>query len=335
MKTPRPVQIITVSITPRIRGDHRLIHALDRLAVEDLAIRIAWSDSETGRVTVAGVGETHLEVVIDRLRKEFGIEGTVSPPGVFLKRAISESAVGESKYRKMAGGKGQYAHVKLQLTPQGDGEGYSFENQLLAGMLPERFIWAIEQGIESTRTIGYPFDDVKVELVDGSYHDVDSSDSAFRIAAGDAFWDAALRAKPTVVAPVMRLKLAFPIKRAAEVMRKLFERGAQIVDEQEEDDRRTVVALVRVPQIFGLTTALGQIISDVGASVMWFDHYESISPQLGEPLPWDLDLDGNDRDSLVGAPRKPATPNRLSAVALPEPEEQEDDEDDDWPLQLG
>jgi elongation factor G len=322
METARPVQILTVTITPKTHGDHALMRALQHLSIEDPTIRTAWPDSETGRVTIAGVGETHLEVIIDRLKREFGIEGAVGRPGVFLKRAISKSVVGESKYAKTVDGKSQYAHVKLQLTPREDGAGYSFENHLLAGTLPERFIPAIQEGVETARTIGHPFDDVQVELLDGSYHDVDSSEQAFRIAAGEAFWDASSHGKPTIVAPVMRVELALPTIHAARPMKSLLQHEAHILVEQDRGDIRTIVALVRGGQIFGLAGDLRRTTEDVGAFSMRFDHYESLSP-----LPGEIDLDDQDRDSIVGAPRKPIEPTRTSGIALPEPEEGDPDED--------
>ena len=324
----RPVQIITISITPKIFGDQAMIRALDRLVTEDPAIRVASADSKTGRVTIAGVGEVHLEAIVDRLRREFGVEGAISRPAAFLKNAISETAVGEIKSAKAVRGKRQYAHVKLELSPRDHGEGYSFENRLLAGTLPERFVSAIEHGIETARTIGHPFDDVRVELLDASFHDVDSSEVAFRIAAGDAFHHAVSRAKPAVVEPVMRVEAAVAQTHADKVLQILHERKARIVEQYDRDTMRTIVARVRVERMFGLGGDLVHTIEHAGTYSIRFERYE--------PIRDDLDLDdGKDRDSLVGAPRKPLTPGRGSAIALPEPEQEDDGDDDEWRLPRG
>ncbi len=322
----RPVQIIALTITPRIVGDQTLIRALDHLAIEDPGIRIVRFDAETGRVTLAGVGEIHLDVIIDRLRTEFGVEAEISPSVAFLKTALSESAVGESKYLKTVRGKRQYAHVKIQLTPRYDGAGYSFENHLLEGVLPTRFLSAIEQGIETARKIGmgtgHPLDDVEVQLLDGSYHDVDSSDEGFRIAASQAFFDGALKARPTVVEPLMRVEATFSLEYAAALMENFFRRGARVVMQRDDGDRRTVVALAQALQTIGLASDISAITHDSGIHSVRFDHYEPISDER--------DFGDKDRDSLVGAPRKPLTPERTSSIALPEPDD-EDGDDDDWP----
>ena len=328
MKAP-PVQIIALTITPRIVGDQTPIRALDRLAIEDPGIRIVRFDVETGRVTLAGVGEIHLEIIIDRLRTEFGVEGAISRPVAFLKTALSESAVGESKYVKTVRGKGQYAHLKVQLTPRHGGAGYSFENRLLEGVLPTRFLPAIEQGIETARKIGmgtgHPLDDVEVQLLDGSYHDVDSSDSAFRIAASQALFVGAIKGRPMVVEPVMRVDVALQTSLESDVLQNLRGRGARILLDRECGEIRTIAALIRVRQIFGLAADLARSTAGIGTYSMHFERYESVPI-----VPDELNLDDEDRDSLVGAPRKPATPNRSSAIALPEPDEDEDGDDDEW-----
>lgn len=331
MDTRRPIQIISILITPKTVGDQALINGLTTLANDDPSIRIVRSDSTTGRVLVAGVSETHLQILIDRLRREFNVEATLENPVVFLKTALFESALGESKYTKRVDGAGQYAHVKLQLTPRDQGAGFSFENRLLEGTIPAQFIPAVEQGIERARQIamgtGHPIDDVAVAFVDGSYHEVDSSESAFRIAASRAFFDGASKARPTIVEPVMRVEATLSVEYAAETVQNLLERGARILGQHTSGDMRRIVALVRVLRIFGLAADLARRTEDVGTYSLQFDHYEPVRDEPSQG--------GDDRDALVVAPRKPQTPDRMSAIALPEPEEpQDDDRDDDERLRL-
>jgi elongation factor G len=326
MDTARPVQIVSILITPKIVGDQTLKEALDCLAIEDRTIRVVNFDSETGRVVLAGVGETHLEVILDRLRGDFNVEAAVSRPEAFLKTVLVGSAIGESKYFKASRGRQQYAHVKLRLTPREHGAGYSFENHLLLNVLPEPLIRAIEEGVETARRFGHPMDDVTVELLDGSYHDVDSSELAFRIAAGQAFFDAVSRGRSVVVEPVMRVDVDVAIKQSSTVVLNLVKRGAQIVSQRIDTTLRTIVAFVRVPQMFGLAATLAETTKSIGTYSIQFDHYQ--------PIPDELNLDDGDRDSLVGAPRKPVVPHRTAAIALPEPDE-DDPESGAWPPSLG
>jgi len=326
MGTTRAVQIVSILITPNIVGDQTLKEALGRLGLEDPTIRIVNFDSETGRLVLAGVGETHLEVILDRLSREFNVEAAVGLPEAFLKTALLGSAVGESKYVKMNRGRQQYAHVKLRLMPRDHGAGYSFENNALPNTFPEPFIRAIEEGVETARGFGHPMDDVAVELFDGSYHDVDSSELAFRIAAGQAFFEAASKARSVVVEPVMRVDVDVTIKHAARVVQNLNARQAQILSERTDTTLRTIVAFVRVAKMFGLTANLAEATKGVGTYSMRFDHYQAI--------PDELNRDDRDRDSLVGAPRKPVAPRRTSAIALPEPEE-DDPDNGEWPPSLG
>jgi len=325
MGISRPLQIVSILITPKIVGDQTLAEALDRLAAEDPTIRVVNFDSGTGRVVVAGVGETHLEVIVGRLAREFNVEAAIGRPEAFLKTALLGSATGESKYLKPSRGRQQYAHVKLRLTPRDHGGGYSFENNALANTFPEPFIRAIEQGVETARGFGHPMDDVTVELFDGSYHDLDSSELAFRIAASQAFFEAVSRGRSVVVEPVMRVDVDVAIKHAARVVQNLSQRGAQVVSQRTETTLRTIVAFVRVAQIFGLAISLAEMTKGVGTYSIQFDHYQ--------PIPDELNRDDTDRDSLVGAPRKPVAPRRRSAIALPEPEE-DDSDFGEWPPSL-
>jgi len=311
------VQVLSIVITPKIVGDRALARALGSLAGEDPAIRFQ-ADSATGRCILAGISELHLEILIDRLKREFNIEAAVDRPTVILKEALSVEAIGECKYHKVLRGDQQYAHVKVRLSPRPDGSGYLFDNQILGDSIPSRFVPAVEQGIDSARLCGvcagHPVDDVKVELLDGSYHDVDSTDLAFRIAARQAFVEGAIRAKPTVVEPVMRLEIDVPNEFLVDVSTDLERRRGHIQSCDRRGEWRAVVARVPFARLLGFTTALNHHSRGRATYSMHFDSYQQR----------DSFSDEGDRDSLVGAPRKPIIPNRASAIALPEPDEDDD-----------
>ncbi len=267
---------------------------------------------------VAGVSELHLEIIVDRLRREFNIEAAVGPTTPFFKEALSTEAIGEMKYTGVDQGRHEYAHVKVRLSPRPDGSGYLFDNQILGDSIPSRFVPAIEHAIDAARlcgvSAGHPVDDVKVELFDGSYHDVDSTDSAFRIAARQAFVEGAIRAKPKVVEPVMRVEVVVPEEFLAGVMADLDRRQAQIQSSDQHAEWCTIVARVSFGRLLGYAPALNEHSRGRATYSMHFDCYQQR----------DLFSDEGDRDSLVGVPRKPIVPNRESAIALPEPDEDDD-----------
>ncbi len=263
---------------------------------------------------LAGVGELHLEIIVDRLRREFNIEAALDRTTVFLKSALSTEAIGECKHHGVRHGRQEYAHIKMRLVPRPDGAGYVFDDRILGGSIPSRFIPAIEQGIDDARNCGHPIDDVNVELIDGSYHEVDSTESAFRIAAQQAFSEGAMRAKPTIVEPVMRVVMAVPEEFLAEVMTDLDHRRAQTQLSDSPGEWRTVVALAPFGRLLGFATALNHRSRGRATCSMHFVRYQQR----------DSFSDEGDRDSFVGAPRKPTIPIRDSAIALPEPDEEDD-----------
>src|SRR5690348_13727663 len=212
MKFPAPV--IDVAIEPKTKADQdKLGIALQKLAEEDPTFRVK-SDAETGQTVIAGMGELHLEIIVDRLKREFSVEATVGKPQVAYKETITRPAEGEGRYIKQTGGRGQYGHAKIRIIPRKPGEGYEFENEIVGGAIPKEFIKPIDQGIREAMTTGvlagYPMDDVRIELYDGSYHDVDSSEMAFKIAGSMAFKDAAKKAHPVLLEPVMRVEVTVP-----------------------------------------------------------------------------------------------------------------------------
>jgi elongation factor G len=323
LEANRIVQVISIVITPKVVGDQALTRALASLAGEDPAIRFR-SDSETGRCMLAGVSERHLEIIVDRLKREFGIEAALDRPTVFFKSALSNEAIGEYKHLDASGGRQQYAHVKIRLSPRPDGAGYLFDNQIFDHSIPSRFIPAIEQGIDDARGIGvgggYPVDDVRVELCDGSYHDADSTESAFRSAARQAFFEGATRATPKVVEPVMRIVIAVPEEFLADVLTDLDRRCAEIQSSDSNGEWRNVVARAPFGRLFGYTAELTHRSRGRATCSLHFASYQQR----------DSFSDDGDRDSLVGAPLRPIVPSRESAIALPEPDE-DDNSDERWP----
>jgi elongation factor G len=212
MDFPEPV--ISLSIEPKTKADQeKLGVGLQKLMAEDPTFRVN-TDQQTGEVVIAGMGELHLEIIVDRLRREFNVEASTGRPQVAYKETLTRPADGEMKYAKQTGGRGQYGHAKIHLYPGEPGTGYVFENKIVGGAIPREFIKPVDEGIKEALTrgvlAGYPIDDVRVELYDGSYHDVDSSEMAFKIAGSMAFQDAAKKAKPVLLEPVMRVEVPRP-----------------------------------------------------------------------------------------------------------------------------
>ena len=212
MDFPEPV--ISLAIEPKTKSDQeKLGMGLAKLMAEDPTFRVK-TDTETGQVVIAGMGELHLEIIVDRLKREFSVEASVGAPQVAYKETVTRAAEGEGRYVKQTGGRGQYGHAKIRLIPRKPGEGYLFENNVVGGTIPREYIKPIDQGIREAMTTGvlagYPIDDVAIDLYDGSYHDVDSNEMAFKIAGSMAFKDAAKKAHPILLEPVMRVEVDGP-----------------------------------------------------------------------------------------------------------------------------
>jgi elongation factor G len=229
-------------------GSGKLGMGLGKLMAEDPTFRVK-TDEQTGQVVIAGMGELHLEIIVDRLKREFNVEATVVLPQVAYKETLTRPAEGEGRYIKQTGGRGQYGHAKIRLIPRQPGEGYEFLNEIVGGSIPKEFIKPIDQGIREAMTTGvlagYPVDDVAVELYDGSYHDVDSSEMAFKIAGSMAFKDAAKRAKPVLLEPVMRVEVVVPKDYMGDVMGNLASRRGHLQSQEDRDGTQIIQA--RVP----------------------------------------------------------------------------------------
>jgi elongation factor G len=308
--------LMSVVLTSKTRADRdELRGALRDVMAEDPALS-ARTDPATGETVISGIGELHLEIVLDRLKREFGVEASVGRPQIAYREAFTRAADGEMKYAKQSGGRGRYAHVKIHVSPGEPGSGFVFENAIVGGTIPDEFITPIERGIKDALTLGvqagYPVEDVCIELYDGSYHDEDSSETAFRIAAALALRDAARKAAPVVLEPVMHVTVDVPKDYAAAVIANLSGRRGQI--ESLEDRGSTGVISARVPlsQMFGYACDLRSRTLGRATYSMEFDRYEPCRRP---------DTDSGDRDSFVGAPRRPAPPLRPSRIELPEPDD--------------
>ena len=254
MDFPEPV--ISLAIEPKTKADQeKLGQGLGKLMAEDPTFRVK-TDQATGEVVIAGMGELHLEIIVDRLKREFNVEAHVGRPQVAYKETLTRPADGEMKYAKQTGGRGQYGHAKIHLYPGEPGSGYVFENEVTQGAIPKEFIKPIDEGIKEALTrgvlAGYPVDDVRIVLYDGSYHDVDSSEMAFKIAGSMAFQDAAKKAKPVLLEPVMRVEVVVPKEHMGDVMGNLSSRRGQIQSQEDRGGTQIIKARVPLSEMFRL-----------------------------------------------------------------------------------
>ena len=293
--------VISLRIEPKTKADQeKMGMALKRLSDEDPTFRIS-TNSETGEPLIAGMGELHLEIMVDRMKREFSVEANVGKPQVAYKETILGAAEAEHKYIKQTGGKGQYGHVKLNIKPmQPLPEGkkvpknlkrydhFEFMDSIKGGVIPQEFIPAVEKGVKEAMErgilAGYPMVDVSCELTYGSYHDVDSSEIAYKIAASQAFQDAAKRAKPVILEPIMRVEVVVPEKFVGDITGHLSSKRATIEGVDERGMNKVVKAKVPLAEMFGYTTALRSMSEGRGSSTMEFDHYEAVPRNVADEI---------------------------------------------------
>jgi elongation factor G len=286
MDFPEPV--ISLAIEPRTKVDQeKLGVGLQKLMAEDPTFRVQ-TDQQTGQVIIAGMGELHLEIIVDRLKREFNVEATVGKPQVAYKETLTRPADGDGRYVKQTGGRGQYGHAKIHLFPGEPGTGYVFENEIVGGSIPKEFIKPINEGIKEALTrgvlAGYPIDDVRIELYDGSYHDVDSSEMAFKIAGSMAFQDAAKRAKPVLLEPVMRVEVVVPKDYMGDVMGNLASRRGHIQSQEDRGGTQIISARVPLSEMFGYATDLRSRTQGRATYSMHFDRYEPAPANVSEEV---------------------------------------------------
>jgi elongation factor G len=286
MDFPEPV--IELAIEPRTKADQeKLGQGLGKLMAEDPTFRVK-TDQQTGQVVIAGMGELHLEIIVDRLKREFGVEASVGRPQVAYKETLTRPAEGEGRYIRQTGGRGQYGHAKIRLVPRQPGEGYEFINNIVGGSIPREYIKPIDQGIRDAMTTGilagYPVDDVAVELYDGSFHDVDSSEMAFKIAGSMAFKDAAKKAKPVLLEPVMRVEVVVPKDYLGDVMGNLASRRGHIQSQEDRGGTQIITARVPLSEMFGYATDLRSRTQGRATYSMHFDRYEPAPQSVSEEV---------------------------------------------------
>jgi len=279
-----PEPVISVAIEPRTRADQqKMMGALDRLAEEDPTFRVR-VDKDTGQTLMSGMGELHLEVLVDRMLREFHVSANVGQPQVSYRETITEPVRTEGRFIRQTGGHGQYGHVWLELEPLAKGEGYIFEDETSNGVIPKQFIPAIDQGVqeamESGVLAGYPVVDIMVRLVDGSYHDEDSSALAFKIAGSMALRNGVQRAKPILLEPIMRVEVVLPEDFVGDVMGDLNSRRAQIEGMEARGTVQAVQAHAPLAQMFGYATTLRSLTQGRGTFTMEFDYYAEAEKAL-------------------------------------------------------
>jgi elongation factor G len=286
MDFPEPV--ISLAIEPKTKADQeKLGSGLGKLMAEDPTFRVK-TDQETGQTVIAGMGELHLEIIVDRLKREFSVEATVGKPQVAYKETITRAAEGEHRHVKQSGGRGQYGHAKIRIIPRKPGEGYEFVNEIVGGSIPKEYIKPIDQGIREAMTTGvlagYPMDDVKIELYDGSYHDVDSSELAFKIAGSMAFKDAAKRAHPVLLEPVMRVEVVVPEEYMGDVIGDITRRRGHIQSMEARGGSQVINSRVPLSEMFGYATDLRSSTQGRGSYSMHFDRYEQTPASVSEEV---------------------------------------------------
>jgi elongation factor G len=287
MKFPNPV--IDVAIEPKTKADQdKLGVALQKLAEEDPTFRVR-TDVETGQTIIAGMGELHLEIIVDRMKREFKVEANVGRPQVAYRETVSRRVEDvEGKFIRQSGGKGQYGHVVINLEPGAQGTGFIFEDKIVGGVIPREFIKPVEAGIkealESGVLAGYPVVDVKVELVFGSYHDVDSSEMAFKIAGSMAFKEAARSARPILLEPIMEVEAVAPSEFLGDVIGDLSSRRGKIGGMTQRGEAQVVAADVPLGEMFGYSTQLRSMTQGRGVYSMQFDHYEEVPKSVAEQI---------------------------------------------------
>jgi elongation factor G len=282
-----PQPVIDIAIEPKTKADQdKLGLALSKIAAEDPSFRVK-TDPETGETIISGMGELHLEIIVDRLIREFKVDARVGRPQVSYRETVTHEARAEGRFVRQSGGRGQYGDVWLELEPLPAGSDMVFENKIVGGAIPKEFIAPVERGVReaaATGIFGYPMVDILVRLVDGSYHEVDSSERAFYIAGSMAFKEAASRAHPVLLEPVMSLEVVTPEEFVGEVMGELNARRGRITGLESRANIQVIQAQVPLATMFGYATAVRSATQGRATFSMQFDHYEPVSANLAEEI---------------------------------------------------
>jgi elongation factor G len=286
MEFPDPV--ISVAIEPKTKADQeKMSVALGKLAKEDPSFQVS-TDEESAQTIIAGMGELHLDIIIDRMKREFGVEANVGAPQVAYRETIRKTVEAEGKFVRQSGGKGQYGHVWLRIQPQAQGTGYAFENAVVGGSVPKEFISSVDKGIQEQMKngviAGYPVEDVKVTLFDGSYHDVDSNEMAFKVAGSMAFRNGALEANPALLEPVMKLEIVTPEEYMGDVMGDLNRRRGTVAGMDDAPSGKLIKADVPLAEMFGYATDLRSATQGRATYSMEFAKYSEIPGNVADAI---------------------------------------------------
>jgi elongation factor G len=283
-----PTPVISLAIEPKTRQDQeKLGLALGKLAQEDPSFRVS-TDQETNQTIIAGMGELHLEILVDRLKREYNVEANVGKPQVAYRETIKKPAKGEEKYARQTGGRGQYGHAVLEIEPGEPGSGFVFVNEIVGGAIPKEYITPVQKGVEEAMEggiiAGYEMVDVKVRLVFGSFHEVDSSEMAFKIAGSIAFKEAARKANPVLLEPVMKVEIVTPEEYMGSITGDLSSRRGRIEGMESRMSTQIIKAMVPLASMFGYETDLRSMTQGRAASSMHFAHYEEAPKSVSEEI---------------------------------------------------
>ncbi len=286
MEFPEPV--ISVAIEPKSKADQdKMSQALQKLQEEDPTFH-AHTDQETGQTIIAGMGELHLDILVDRMKREFKVEANVGAPQVSYRETFRGSAQVEGKFVRQSGGRGQFGHVKIEFSPNEEGAGFEFENAIVGGSVPREYIPAVQQGLEESLDngvlAGYPLIDIKAKLYDGSYHDVDSSEMAFKIAASMALKNAVSKCNPVLLEPLMRVEVMIPEEYMGDIMGDVTARRGRVEGMSARGNTQIVKAFVPLAEMFGYATSLRSNTQGRGTFSMFFDHYEEVPKSVSEEI---------------------------------------------------
>jgi len=286
MDFPEPV--ISVAVEPKTKADQEKMGiALGKLAAEDPSFRVT-TDEESGQTIISGMGELHLEIIVDRMKREFKVEAEVGAPQVAYRETIRKSVEKEYKYAKQSGGRGQFGHVYLRIEPQEAGAGYTFVDEIKGGVIPKEFIGPVDKGIQEAMgrgiQAGYPVEDVKVTLYDGSYHDVDSSEMAFKLAGSMGFREGCKQADPVILEPLMKVEVETPEESMGDVIGDISKRRGQVNGMGDRAGSKIVNAFVPLSEMFGYSTDLRSMTQGRASYAMEFDHYEEVPANVAKEI---------------------------------------------------
>ncbi len=286
MEFPEPV--IEVAVEPKTKGDQeKLGVALHRLAQEDPSFRVS-VDHESGQTIIKGMGELHLDIIVDRMRREFKVEANVGAPQVAYRETVTKKVDVDYTHKKQTGGSGQFARVKLVIEPNEAGAGYVFENKVVGGNVPKEYVPGVQKGVKSVVDAGviagFPILDVKVSLIDGAYHDVDSSVMAFEIAARAAFREGALKAAPKLLEPIMKVEAVTPEDYVGGIIGDLTSRRGQVRGQESRGNAVVINAMVPLANMFGYVNTLRSMSQGRAQFTMQFDHYAQVPQAVAEEV---------------------------------------------------